>query len=396
MSDKIAVSYDAKSRASFISHFDKNGKLKKEKTWFDWQRVYRGCSLQTFDNEPLDGFSIGDTVVGRACNGKEYCSVSDPRGFDVTLEFDNLLYILSKVTCINGKIIGKLVYSWAGPTLRLIPVDSEDYAKMCSYNNKMKQGDVIKAKDFKVGHTYKYRSEGEVVYLGFTPTYDVVYEYKSVHTLDGTKKSGTVAEYHELKIEKGEVYSVRKIYIPGKKKHHFAQRYVLRDGEVVYQIMSKVSFGKLITAELDDSRHPETDNLIDQLNKKNYMSSFSRIEFVPYTRKEFKEALSKHESYMYVWSDTLMKYGIVKRGTLLSLRIEGSMEYNWHMTDSSDLREEAKKRFGDGFKTPRSDFDDCWEMCSKRLTADEVYDMLKPGKYIAYMENGNILEKSMD
>ena len=70
-----------------------------------------------------------------------FARIFDPRGFEIEISIDNLLYILNLCNTDKKEIKGKLVYSYYGTELVLLPVHSTDYiqsnemsAKRCNKN----------------------------------------------------------------------------------------------------------------------------------------------------------------------------------------------------------------------------------------------------------------------
>lgn len=117
MPDKIVVGYNERRDTesgylAYVTSYDKNGKLRKEKSWQNWRN--KNIEPGLFDNVPTEGFSLGNSVGGYGYGWnmrKEYCRVQDPRGFDIEISTGNLLYILRYVASMPGKrLIGKMVY----------------------------------------------------------------------------------------------------------------------------------------------------------------------------------------------------------------------------------------------------------------------------------------------
>jgi len=125
---------------------------------------------QEFTNEPTSGFvlnkKVGDYDSGWS-HRQAYTRVYDPRGFEFEITIENLLYILENANSIKGKgLEGEFVFGWDGKNLLLIPVESPDYKELTQYSEMIFQKNYVKAKDLKLGATYKTKSNEEYIYMG--------------------------------------------------------------------------------------------------------------------------------------------------------------------------------------------------------------------------------------
>lgn len=170
--DKIKVGYQKRSdtytgKLAYVIYYDKQGKLRKEKSWKSWCREKVS---HEFENEPTEGFVLNKGVGGaRASYGwntrNEYIRVYDPRDFEFEISVANLLFILRECDCSRGKgLEGKFVYAWEGTQLVLLPTSAEDY--QASQNFSELQGKKISAKDLIKGATYITKNNEEYIYLG--------------------------------------------------------------------------------------------------------------------------------------------------------------------------------------------------------------------------------------
>ena len=128
----------------------------------------------------------------------------DPRGFEIEIELDNLLYILEHYSSIKGKgISGEFVYAWHGPRLVLLPVESEDYRTSKLSSDTIKMGKTVTAKSLIAGHTYAKRDGTELVYLMRLDTYHPfsMDNYKN-HTLQ--KKDNREFFFHDKNLRDGD------------------------------------------------------------------------------------------------------------------------------------------------------------------------------------------------
>lgn len=152
----------------YLSYINDSGKIAKEKSWNDWRSKI--VEPKEFDNTPIEGIKIVGHGGGkpRFSQRQAYCQILDPRGFEVQISFDNLLWLLNFGGYVFDKETNtgyfdiKCVYAWNGPTLILCPVDSDDY-KYTQHVNNAKQ---FQPKECVVGHWYKEPNSVDMMYLG--------------------------------------------------------------------------------------------------------------------------------------------------------------------------------------------------------------------------------------
>lgn len=182
---KINVGYTPRSdtytkKLAYVIYWDDKGVLRKETSWERWRD--KKINPDTFDNTPIDGFVLNRQVGGVKASynwnkRNEYVRVYDPRGFEFEISVENLLFILQECTSTKGKgIEGKFVYSWSGPELVLLPVDSELY--QISTNFTSSQTKKVSAKELIIGATYKMKDLSTGIYIGRKPIYHIHYEWE--------------------------------------------------------------------------------------------------------------------------------------------------------------------------------------------------------------------------
>lgn len=193
-------------KLAYVIYFDEKGVLRKEKSFEGWRQ--QDMEPERYMNEPMSGFVLNKKAGGYATgwnHRQTYVRVYDPRGFEIEISIENLLYILDNTSSIIGKgLEGEFVYAWDGTELVLVPVNAPEYQEMRKLNDLRYQNMEIKGKDLKVGATYLTRNNEEMVFLGKFHKYE--HQYKTNKT---TKKSNkffyfarpsaddTTKHYHE-------------------------------------------------------------------------------------------------------------------------------------------------------------------------------------------------------
>ena len=166
-------------KLAYVIYFDAKGKLRKETSWNGWRD--KEIPNEIYDNEPTEGFVLNKKVGGvEECWGwdprKTYTRVYDPRGFEFEITIPNLLWILENCDSMRGKgLVGQFVYGWDGKELVLVPVESPDYKEIARKNEVFHKNEFIKAKDLKVGATYRSKNDKMFVYMGRFDRYDSGY-----------------------------------------------------------------------------------------------------------------------------------------------------------------------------------------------------------------------------
>ena len=130
-------------------------------------RKFREIIPDDFENVPTEGFVLNKRAGGYKSGWnfrQTKCRVWDPRGFEIEISIENLLYILQECTSTKGKgLEGTFVYAWNGPELILLPTCCEDYICSTELQNRQEK---IAVKDLKVGASYKGKEYDYLIYIG--------------------------------------------------------------------------------------------------------------------------------------------------------------------------------------------------------------------------------------
>lgn len=170
---KIKVGFQKRSdtytgKLAYVIYTDNKGKLRKEASWSSWRS--KDIEPEDYENVPIEGFVL-NKKAGDYSSGwnhrQAYTRVYDPRGFEFEITIENLLYILENANSIKGKgLEGEFIYGWDGKGLILIPTESPDYKEIQQFNEIIHSNNHIKAKDLKLGATYKTKQNEEWIYMG--------------------------------------------------------------------------------------------------------------------------------------------------------------------------------------------------------------------------------------
>lgn len=292
---RINVGYQNRSDTytkslAYVIYYDEKGVLRKEKSWNSWRD--EKIDPQEFENVPISGFVINKKVGGYSTgwnHRQTYVRIYDPRNFEFEISVPNLLYILENTNSIKGKgLEGEFVYGWDGTDLLLIPTSSPDYEELTTYNEKMFNADIIKAKDLTVGATYLTKDNQEWIYLGKFDYWD------NVRVSDGFKDEpsgwyGTrrVEKYHyELQIKEKRFYFCK----PGK----------CEDVPEFYELKS---INKKFISVVSDKCTDNYAELFEMLESSNvYYSPIdnTKDEYIPYSLEKFKAYMSSKEGGRYI------------------------------------------------------------------------------------------------
>lgn len=141
-----------------------------------------------FDNEPTEGFVLNKKAGGGNYswnNRNTYCRVYDPRGFEIEISVDNLLYILDYTNSIIGKgLEGSFIYGWSGKNLVLVPCSSPDYESFIEFSEV--KGTKINPKKLISGGIYIDNFNKKIMYLGFNNNehWYYIYETKQIRNYE--------------------------------------------------------------------------------------------------------------------------------------------------------------------------------------------------------------------
>ena len=152
-------------KLAYVTYINKKGDIAKATSWNGW--IDKEIDVETYENKPIEGFVLNKRAGGYESGWnfrQTKCRVYDPRGFEVEISVENLLYILQECTSSKGKgLEGEFVYAWSGPELILLPVCSEDYKASMEF---VKKQENITLKDLKVGAAYKGSEVDYLIYIG--------------------------------------------------------------------------------------------------------------------------------------------------------------------------------------------------------------------------------------
>ena len=172
--EKIRVGYERRSdtysgKLGYVIYY-RGKKLAKEQSWNNW--IDKTLGYNDYDNVPTEGFVLNRSAGGYATgwnHRRTYIRVYDPRGFEIEISTENLLFILENCDCLKGKgLEGKFVYSWDGKDLVLLPCNSVDYQDNMKRIKKTKTANLT-PRNLVIGKTYKVKDFGNIldlVYLG--------------------------------------------------------------------------------------------------------------------------------------------------------------------------------------------------------------------------------------
>ena len=309
---------------AYIIYFDQKGVLRKERSWESWRD--KKIESQEFLNEPTSGFVLNKKVGDYSSHWSHrqaYVRVYDPRNFEFEVTIENLLYILENASSIKGKgLEGFFVYGWDGKDLLLMPVESPDYKEITEYSEMILRNSYVKAKDLKLGATYKTKTNEEWIYMGrfdYHTTRSDKIERPQINSYSYYRSY----DYVQVNVNKG--------------KHHFFTRET-KDYSYL-SILTIKSLGERFIDTVSTDCVENYAELFEKLECKTEYSPYdeSKDEYIKYTFEEFCEKL-KGSRGLYCW-DTLNKniyvtnfyndqnrYYFEDRNSNTSKKIEGTLE----------------------------------------------------------------------
>lgn len=157
---------------------------KQETSWSDWieknKKEDASFNPVIFDNVPMEGFVLNKKAGGGNYgwnNRNTYCRVYDPRGFEIEISIDNLLYILDYTNSIIGKgLEGSFIYGWSGKNLVLIPCNSPDYEIFVEFSEV--KGTKINVKKLVAGGIYLSSLNQKVMFISNHNNKYWIYDYR--------------------------------------------------------------------------------------------------------------------------------------------------------------------------------------------------------------------------
>lgn len=331
-------------KLAYIIYFDEKGKLRKEASWNGWRD--KKIDNDIYENEPTSGFVLNKKAGGydTGWNHRQtYVRVYDPRGFEFEITVPNLLYILENATSTKGKgLEGEFVYGWDGKDLVLVPVDSPDYKELVKLNELRHSKSFVKAKELKIGATYRNKENQELIYIGKFDEYN----------WNGTKKS--------------------------KPQFYFYKR---SDSSGYFETMATIS-QKLVEMI---SEEPVADyaEIFEQLERDTKYSPIdeSKTVYIPYSLEEFEEKFNNSGRWVYVFSDFDNVDKKMERQNVYGGHGENKDKFGYYKREW----QEHQTRYS-------------WETTNRYIssvhkyvdTLQELFDIVKPMKKVKYLANGKL------
>jgi len=284
----IKVGYQNRSdtytgHLAYVIYYDQRNVLRKEKSWQGWRD--KNIESQEFTNEPTSGFvlnkKVGDYSGHWGNHRQAYTRVFDPRGFEFEVTIENLLYILENANSIKGKgLEGDFIFGWDGKDLLLMPVGSPDYKEITEYSEMILRNNYIKAKDLKLGATYKTKTNEEWIYMGRFDYHTTEYENLFI----GEKDRWGYNKYTSVKkdVNKG--------------KYHFFIRNTKDYMDRPYlSVLTIKSLGEKFVDTISTECVENYAELFDKLECKTEYSPYDegKDEYVQYTLEEFNDSINR-------------------------------------------------------------------------------------------------------
>ncbi|MGL4453952.1 MAG: hypothetical protein ACRCTZ_22600, partial [Sarcina sp.] len=263
-------------KLAYVIYTDEKGKLRKEQSWNSWRD--KDIPKLECKNEPLEGFVLNKKAGGYTSHWntrQTYTRVYDPRGFEFEITIENSLYILENTNSIKGKgLEGEFVYGWSGKDLILIPTSSPDYTEMTKFSNIINENKTIKAKDLKIGGTYRTKQGGDWIYMG---------------------------RYDYYKVKYGSTYREPYSVLKGK-KYFFAVKSRYQD-EFYFETISSVS-NKLVNV-IDENCVVNYSELFEKLKNKDIFTPINKnYEHIKLDKSTLEERFSeRYYTYLYILRD---------------------------------------------------------------------------------------------
>lgn len=203
-----------------------------------------GFPVVEIDNTPTRGFILNkiDNKVTWETKPSS-CYFLDPRGFEIPINLNNLLYILSLT---NGNYINTdFVYSWADDVLVLLPCNSQEYIDSVEFQDVKTMK--FNLKDLKVGCVYYTKNLSKAIYMG---RFDQVETNQYINSYMGARRLVT------------------------SKSHIFA----LKEGnKTIFTSLSSSSIAKPVSNDVS----PEFQQILNQLESSGKILSAENIEITP-------------------------------------------------------------------------------------------------------------------
>lgn len=260
-------------KLAYVIYYDEKGVLRKEKSWRSWSDG--SIPSDEFTNVPTEGFVINKKAGGYSSgwnHRQSYIRVYDPRGFEVEISVENLIYILEHTNSIKGRgLEGEFVYCWSGTELILMPLDTPDYREISAYNAILHNNNKVYAKDLVVGGRYKTKKNEDYVYLG-----------RFEHWYTGYQSS---SPYNDLRSLGSESKGM---------KHFFGRLYEDNKSNVAMKLLTTTSTTAMFISTVSKEVSGELSILQEHLERNSEYSPLSSggFQYVEYTESEKSEAIN--------------------------------------------------------------------------------------------------------
>lgn len=391
-------------RLAYIVYFDETGKLRKEPSWNSWRDTTIPNDI--FENKPTSGFVLNRHAGGGKYGWdkrQSYCRVLDPRGFEIEITIDNLMYILEFTDCSKKSLDGEFVYAWDMAELVLLPCKSPDYESIKTFTNKVVASN-LKAKDLVVGGEYLSKDNNTYIYIGKYDYYGPGYVY-----LDSNNEVVYTKNEKEVPFEEGsKVNRVYYSYRPIKygRYHWFA----VKNENNLYSHFGFYAYRTLPKSMIECVRNKTDANMGKLLEAVTKSDGFaprddSKTKLEKHTLDSFMEALNKSKGYtMAFFSKKGFSYDVRNiRGDNYSISISRH-PVNYVLRDSGEFREgrdlEAHfKEYAEKFNgkvhkrsmlnTAYLSYRD-YEYEADTFSASDLYFRLEPCFVTTYFKTGKI------
>lgn len=302
---QIKVGYQSRGdtftgKLAYVIYYDEKGELRKRHSWESW--IDSSIPTDEFNNEPIAGFGINKKAGGYSTgwnHRQSYIRVYDPRGFEVEITVENLIYLIENTNYHKSKgFEDKLVYCWSGKDLVLIPVSSPDYTEIVAYNKLLHSSEKVSAKNLVVGGTYKTKQNEDFVYLGY-------FEQWETHWIYGLVYNEVVAPN---KKSKG-------------KKHFFGK--INQDINTTNSIELKLTKSptSMFIATVSQDVSEDLPELQELLNKEQAYSpvDFGNIQYIKYSKGEVLDLITS-ERWGFTAHITYTELGFTNQKAKLGIK----------------------------------------------------------------------------
>ena len=314
-------------KLAYVIYYDEKNKLRKENSWQSWRDSSIG--VDDFDNVPTDGFGLNKKVGGYGGwqHRQAYIRVYDPRGFEIEITVENLLYILENVNSKKEQgLEGKFVYGWDGTELILMPVDAPEYKAIAEYNGLIHENKKVYAKDLVVGGTYKTKDIQDYVYLGR-------FDYWAYDTHNQSR------------------YGLSESVYKNKGKYHFFGRILeLYNGREYLDLLQLKSPTTKFIDTVDDSPSEDLGKMQEMLEREISYSPIdeSATEYIKYTEEELRNIIHGRSTHSFGAYITNKEKGLYKEPVVVlvnrrSRHISGDRELT--ISEGADYFRRPKYRW---------------------------------------------------